>query len=230
MALELIHIMDENLFESSGFETDRIRTIRYGKCLKSPYVESSLWFVTIPIGLPNINIVEFSPKEAVEPRIETTFLVAEQYARPYVMDKFKRNLDEWQEIAHQTLIGDWCSPLEQLWKDVPIYIHHLLNGQIVKYGYCRSQDSLWLVSFKDELLYDHTFIVDEVCAKPELINYLGTDFKKWSSISWSHLGDEVKWDELKTGLDSKLAGRYILENNPSAEKIALYQREMKKIR
>lgn len=232
MALELLHIMNENLFKSSGFETERIRTIRYGKCLKSPYVENSLWFVTIPIGLPSINMVKSSPKEAVEPRSETTFLVVEQYARPHVIDEFKRDLDKWQEIAHKTLVGDWCSTLEQLWQDVPIYTHTLPNLRIIKYGYCRSQDGLWLVSFKDENLNadDHTFIVDEVCVQSEFINYLGIDWKKWSSVSWCHLMHEVKWDELKTGLDSKQAGRYVLQNNPSVEKIALYQKEMKNVR
>ena len=226
MAKELLHTIDEKLFQSGWVSSERIRTIRYGKCLTSPYVENKLWFVTIPFGLTDIAIYPSrDDKEATEPKEETTFFVAEQYATPVVINDLKRDVEKWEKIAQKTMVGEWCPSLEQLWRDVPIYAYTLLNNVIVKYGYCRTEGDLWFVSYPG-----NTFIVDEVCAKPELINYIGTDTRKWTSICWCYLTHEVNWDDLKTGMDSKQLGSYILENTPSAEKIELYLSEMKKVR
>lgn len=226
MAKTLSYTIDEKLFQSGWVSSERVRTIKYGKCLKSPYVENGLWFVTIPFGLTSAAIYPtLYDKEATEPKEDTTFFVTEQYATPAVINDFRRDVEKWGKVAHKIIVGEWSSTLEQSWSDIPIYTHTLPNNVIVKYGYCRVEDDLWFVSYPG-----NTFIVDEVCARPEFINYMGTDSQKWVSVCWCYLMHEVNWNDLKTGVDAKRIGSYLLENTPSTEKMALYQREMKKVR
>ncbi|MBS4014978.1 MAG: hypothetical protein KGZ86_00850 [Candidatus Latescibacteria bacterium] len=236
---------------SASYEAERwfpskwVLSISYGKCETPEYAEKGLWFVTIPEGIyddlkregKNIDelIAEGYMLEKLFPQQDMTFLVAEEHAQPSVIKKLRRDIKAWADIAHKYFSGDWCAEQERPWKDVPVYIHTLPDGQEFKYGYCRTTKNdrpLWYVCFQSEGS-DHTFILDEVCASPEFINHLGADYRKWLPLCWCYLEDEAKagWDDLQTGADAKWFRQYSLDSPYSIEqinhKIAVYREEMK---
>ena len=133
-----------------------------------------------------------------------TFLVDKQYAHPAKLDQWKRDINKWSEIAYKVFVGSWCAYYECLWVDVPVFKHWLPDGNVVKYGYCRTQSSrnpdreLWYVAFRS----GPTFIVDHTCAQPNFIDRMGNDMLKWKIICWCRLEHEVVWDELVTGKES----------------------------
>mgnify|MGYP006987952520 CR=1 FL=1 len=157
-----------------------------------------LWRETGPIGY-------------IEPEQDHTFLVDVRYARPSVMDEWKRDVTKWSEVAHKVVIGNWCPRYERFWRDVPAYRHQLSSGRTVKYGYCRTQPrdypdrELWYVAFR----HGATYVVDDVCADPAFIDRLGDDALRWEIICWCKLEDEVRWDDLETGTT---AGGYVRES------------------
>lgn len=184
-----------------GSEYYRLRYVnfvRYGRCPQPPYIQNDLWFVTI------VSSEREGPKE------DLTFLIDKQYAHPSVIQEWKRDISKWGKIAHKVFKGVWCERYECLWKDVSVYEHTLPNGNVVKYGYCRTQPKrsdreLWYVTSRDS-----TFVVDSVCATPDFINRMNDDTFKWMIICWCHLQDEVAWDKLQTGT---LEGGYVRSHN-----------------
>lgn len=234
----LTHIID---YSNDGtFFPDWMKTISYGKCQVSPYVESNLWFVSIPQGkydewtAEGKNIDELITKynvrlEKIYPEQDTTFLVTENYARIEIFNSWKRDVKAWEKVAHKIFVGEWCHKFEQPWQDVQI---HEYNS--IKYAYCRTtakQRDLWFVSFRNNGNGDdHTFIVDEICATPDFINHLGTNPRKWEPLCYCYLRHEVQWDELKTGMNAKSLERFQLDSPYSVDeintKIKLYQNEM----
>lgn len=190
MGTPMIHTLT---FDEGRSFAEWERIIEYGKCMQSPYAENGLWFVT----LRGIHL----EKSWTGPRADHTFLVNERYARPHIMDEWKRDTTKWSEHAHKTIVGSWCHKYECLWKDVPVFEHTLPDGTRVKYGYCRTQTDeypereLWYISFPER----PTFIVDDLCLRPDFIERMGSDTLKWQIICWCRLEDEVDWEELKTG-------------------------------
>jgi hypothetical protein len=246
MAKALIYIIDENekRYRSGWFSNYRIRKIIYGKCSTPAYAESGLWFVTIPKGCSESEINEHSPKEAIFPRDEATFLVSEQFARQIILGDFGRDVEKWQQVAQKIIVGEWCPKLELLWKDVPIYEHKVPNGEIIKYGYCCTPESnpdrdLWFVAWRAKETDDFPtsnntiiLVVDEVCTKPDFLNHLGTNTEKWVDICWTAVNDLNPWHDYKTGFSMKFVENYRLEraNGPSGtlsidKKLRIYQDE-----
>lgn len=176
--------------------SDALFTIRYGRCTESPYVENGLWFVTIQHW-------------DEEPKSPHTFIVAEEYARPNVFERFHRRIEDWTKIAHEAIADAWCEKYERVWQDVPVHMYTLPNASQVKYGYCRTQSrnsiqrELWFVAFRDTLLggTPGTFVVDSVCTEAPFLDRMGNDHLKWESICWCRLdeGNEVHWEGLRTG-------------------------------
>lgn len=117
--------------------------IRYGKCIRSPYVEKDLWFINIQPGMgdPNyIPSINNSQYEWYMPRDEYTFLVNSRYANIPAINTFRRDVNRWSEVAVQKpVLGEWCFYYEMLWVDTPVFNYTLKDGTRIKYGYCRSQ-------------------------------------------------------------------------------------------
>jgi hypothetical protein len=123
-----------------------------------------------------------------------------------------------------TNTDNFCERYEMPWKDVPVHIHELPNGTLVKYGYCRTQSfkepdrELWFVSFKQTSFLGHasTFVVDKLCTQPDFLNRMGDDMMKWQVICFCRLdeGNEVHFDDLKTGT---LEGGYVRSNSFSLD-------------
>lgn len=231
------------------------KEIYYGKCQTSPYVEKGLWFVSIPHGKYNdfkihkTDISHFltispSPKiraaryEQIFPEQDTTFLVEEYYTQINYFDQFRRDVKAWGKVAYKVFVGKWCDRYEKLWQDIQVQEYALPekvgNLGVVKYGYCRTSSKgrdLWFVSFKDNRNGpDHTFIVDEICASPHFIEYLKTQPDKWMYLCWCYLRDEVRWENLKTGLDAQWLEHFKLDSPFSIaeidETIKKYQNEI----
>jgi hypothetical protein len=125
-------------------------------------------------------------------KADHTFIVDAEYAQPSELDRLARNIDEWTEVAHEVFVGEWCAHYECYWKDIPVYVHRLPNGTVVKYGYCRTQfgtapdRELWYVAFRK----GPTFVVDQICAQPNYIDRIGTDTIKWQLVCWQRLPDD----------------------------------------
>jgi hypothetical protein len=196
----------EHILDYTGYSYPKpLKTVYYGQCTRSPYTQNSLWFVTIHRGC---HWQKLGPPDYLNPEDDHTFLVDKQYAHPTIMDQWKRDINKWNEVAHKVFVGSWCAHYECLWIDVPVFKHQLLDGNVVKYGYCRTQSSrnpdreLWYVAFRS----GPTFVVDHTCAQPNFIDHMGSDMLKWEIICWCRLEDEVVWDELVTG---KEGGGYV---------------------
>jgi hypothetical protein len=178
--------------------------LEYGRCSESPYKESDLWFICVR-------------RIAAIPHEDSTFLVTERYARPYVMHKFGVDIERWSEVANKSFAGSWCTRYQRLWQDVPVLEHKLRDGTRVKYGYCRRQPEtpgrhLWFVAFKRPI--QSCVIVDECFANPASIDRMGSDLLKWWLIFWNDLDErDVQWDELQTGT---LAGGLVRQNTTFA--------------
>jgi hypothetical protein len=219
MAKGLTYILDENdkRYSSGWFSPTRNLTITYGMCANSPYMENNLWFVTIPAGWRDEEINEHTPKEANFPRRETTFLVTEQFAREIILKDFGRDVDKWHQVAHKVIVGDWCEKYECLWTELPIYLHKLENGKVIKYGYCLSpkkypERELWFVAYQKDTLGTQNgviiLMVDKRATKSEMLDYLGTNTKQWLKISWVGINDLHQWDDYKTGINLKWVQDY----------------------
>jgi len=154
-----------------------------------------------------------------EPKSPHTFIVTADLAQPEMFNRLHRQVNEWEKIAHKTIVGPWCERYEATWENVPVYTHTLPNNSIVKYGYCRTQSQkqpdreLWFVAFRNANPSDtpSTFVVDKMCVEIPFLNRMGNDHKKWSMICWCRLdeGNEVSWEQLKTGT---MDGGYVRSN------------------
>lgn len=182
------------VLEGGDLETGH-RVLTYGKCEKSPYIESGLWFVHVPRVTAQ----------------STTFLVEEKYVTPNVMNEFDVNLEKWGAVAHKIIPGsDWNSKEECLWRDMPFYTYKLHNETSIRYGLSRSQSTkypdreLWYiviglggqksVNWRENKY--RAFVVDKICITPEFMEKMGSDPKRWQLIAWeAPLGIEP-WDAL----------------------------------
>lgn len=156
--------------------------VTYGRCEKSPYVENGLWFVHVPRSSGSV-----------------TYFVAEEYARPDIIDQFNqdRSHDPWVDVAQLTLPGsDWNPEAECRWREMPYYVHTLPDGTPIRYGLSRSQSTkfprreLWYVVIglgEQERVDWHnheSFVVDQICTKREFMDRMGRDPQRWRAISW----------------------------------------------
>lgn len=204
MAKGLEHEIQDG-YGSQYYSRTYLNFVRYGRCLRSPYSQNKLWFVTIVRG----STAE-GRDETRLPEEDHTFLVTEENARPAVIQEWKRNIEKWSEVAHKTIKGIWCEHYECLWKDVLVYNHQLPDSTQVKYGYCRTQPrnserELHFFAFET----GSTYVVDHICATLDFIDRMGDDQFKWLNICWCHLEHEVSWQELETGT---LEGGYVRAN------------------
>lgn len=207
MGKGLVHTLNGAEF-GVVYNPKQIFDIRYGKCIRPPYVENSLWFVTVCQG---DRTWQHSPMELRGPDEDHTFLVDEAFAHPTAIDERRRDVEKWRAVAHQVFVGRWCEPFECLWPDVPVYSHTLPNGSVVKYGYCRTQwlrrpdRELWFVSFHDASPAYYpgvsTFIVDASCTTPQFLERMSNDHWKWQYVCLGRLseGNDVQWKDLNTG-------------------------------
>ena len=209
MAIGLEHILTTD--KGDPIRPWHLSVVRYGRCLRSPYVEDGLWFITVPAG-QSFRV----STELQGPDEEHTFLVDEDRANPASISQRRRDVIEWRSVAHEVFVGPWCTYLECLWQDVSVNSHILPNGSEVKYGYCRTQSpehperELWFVSFRDAFLKDQpsTFVVDVMCIDPQFLDRISNDHWKWMIVCWCRLdeGNEVRWERLRTGT---LDGGYV---------------------
>lgn len=166
--------------------------VHYGKCMRPPYSESGLWYVTIPSGKGGDG-----NHEIYKPDQEHTFIIEPKHANPNTIELFRRDVELWSGVAQKVFIGKWCDYYECLWKDTPVFALTLANKVRVKYGYNRTQPyeenymdrELWYVAFED----GPTFVVDHICATEEFITKLGSNYAKWEQICWCRLEQEVNW-------------------------------------
>jgi len=204
MARGLVHTLRRS--DGSTYYPWHLSQIRYGRCTRPHHVENELWFVTIPQGE---SYKEDGAIEDLSPEDDHTFFVSAEYARPLIIEELRRDINKWRAVAHKVNQGDWCEYFECLWKDVPVNIHQLPNGSVVKYGYCRTQPpnqperELWFVAFRDASPRDHpsTFVVDKECVTQQFLDRMGNDHWKWMTICWCRLdeGNEIQWSQLETG-------------------------------
>jgi hypothetical protein len=174
--------------------------IHYGKCVRLPYANNDLWFVTIPMGWSTVRKMEYPYKAWGYPEEEHTFLVKAEHATISSIEANGRDVRKWKTVAHKVFVGAWCPAYECLFVDTPVLELTLDDGERVKYGYCRTQPDhsdreLWYVSFEKS----PTYIVDHVFATHDFIKRMGSDRLKWLIIFWTILEHEVKWAELVTG-------------------------------
>ncbi|MCO6450845.1 MAG: hypothetical protein J5I90_08690 [Caldilineales bacterium] len=187
MATPIQYILKDK-YGNSRYGNDAYSTVEYGKCLRAPYSQSDLWFVTIrgKSWDEQRHEKEFSLLPDL-PEEDMTYLVTEEHARLATIDKFGRAPHLWDRISHKTFVGWWCPYWERLWKDVLVYEFELDPWTSVKYGYCHNwlgqnaeNRELWFVCIENVF----TFIVDHICANQEFIRRMGSDPAKWLIISW----------------------------------------------
>ncbi|NCN87404.1 MAG: hypothetical protein GW941_00760 [Candidatus Pacebacteria bacterium] len=180
--------------------------IHHGECTSPQY--RGLWFVSIPPG-------QYDFREGNEnhwPEEMHTFLIPAKYATQFYFSEWRRDVDQWAEVAVKTIIGDWCAKYECLWRERPVFSLTLKDGTQVKYGLNGTQSKkqpkreLWFVSLTGPALQDsdnsdcETFFVDQICATPEVIQVLGSDWiNGWQKICWCHLICGLKWDDIGSG-------------------------------
>lgn len=211
MATDNVHLLSEvqpNLGYPKWYHY-----VHYGECTEnSQYEAAGLWFVTIPRG-------QYQYAEGHEthwPAEEHTFLVTEEYATPFNFELLRRDVKRWSEIAQTVVLGNWCAKYECLWSERPTFSITLESGVEVKYGLCRTQPrsagrELWFVSLNIDR--GHTFLVDQICATPEVIRVLSADWEKgWMYICWCHLEHEVQWDQIGTPEDSTASATWALDS------------------
>ncbi len=185
-----------------GYNYNQIfRVIQYGKCESGPYAQNDLWFVKVGRGRggeyldrvgKHLNADGFDSWEHGGPEQDHTFLVSESLATPRAIEVFRRNVEKWSEVAHVVFVGDWDVRNERLWEESPVYEHELPDGTNILFGYSPTQSEaypereLWYVSLPGP----HTFIVDRECIHSDFMNHVGSDFRRWIPICWSHMEQE----------------------------------------
>lgn len=172
-----------------GDEHERMRTVRFGKLMNSPWADNGMWFVSLRQRRNNSDWTSGS-------RVHT-YVVSDEIAQPHTIKRIGLDYKEWERLAAVTWIGDWCEQYEVLWKDIPYFVHIFPTGEKVRYGMSCTPDPrqegqyLWYVvvanGSDDPLFKDFgmkTVIVDDVCTKPDFMNYIGFDRERWVHICW----------------------------------------------
>ena len=178
------------VLEGGDPETGRC-VLTYGKCEKSPYVESGLWFVHVPRIMAQ----------------STTFLVEEKYVTESVMNEFDVNLEKWSEVSHKIIPGsNWNSEEECLWHDMPFYTYGLHNGTPIRYGLSRSQSKKYpdrelryiVIGLGEQESVNWreneypAFVVDKMCVDPEFMEKMGSELHEMDEGSDRETGRKAK--------------------------------------
>lgn len=209
MATDKVHLLSE--VQPNWGYPKWYHFIHCGECTEKPEYKG-LWYVTIPPG-------QYKFAEGHEthwPAEEHTFLVTKEYATSYYFELWRRDVEQWSAVAQQVIVGSWCAKYECLWSERPTFDLTLANGVQVKYGLCRAQPEnnhreLWFVALNVD--GGHTFLVDQLCAQPEVITILGDDWRNgWMSICWCHLTSEVRWESIGTPDDSTASATWQLDS------------------
>lgn len=210
MATELVHLLSE--VQPNWGYPKWYHYIRYGKCTVNPEYKNTLWFVTIPRG----QYQYVQGQETHWPSEEHTFFVNEKYANTFYFESLRRDVQKWSEVAQKVVVGNWCSKYECLWSERPVFSLTLNDGVAVKYGLCKTQPrsgdrELWFVSLNTD--GGHTFLVDHVCANPEVIRILGSDWLNgWMQLCWCHLEQEIQWEHIGTTEDRLVTNEWALDS------------------